>query len=134
MKKTLLLLLCITSLLAKTGHATTLRQQELSKLFKEAEIVVVAKVEKVTPVDLDAIKSTPYDEVTLIISNTLKGDKKQKTISIILEPRGVRGFDPHLKQAQSGVFFLRKDSHGRIRPHTPGSIALFENTNFVATK
>ncbi|MDA7916298.1 hypothetical protein N9B94_03595 [Verrucomicrobia bacterium] len=117
-----------------SSFASQLGMMELPELLEKSELVVVARVEKVSLLKLDSRQPAPYDEAVLIIANVMKGDPQVKNLTIILEARGVRGFDPSLRIGQSGVFFLQKNSHGRIRTYTPGSIALFENNNFVVTK
>jgi hypothetical protein len=107
---------------------------ELSKLSSTSEIVVVARVAKVTPVELDSRKPTPFDQVELIVATVLKGSLQKSKLTIVLEPRGVRDFDPSLKPGDSGVFFLRKNSNQQFRPITAGAVAMFENKNFVVTE
>ena len=107
---------------------------ELGDLISESELVVVAEVADVSPVEVDSRTPTPFDQVELKVAEVIKGELEEDTLSIVLEPRGVRGFDPSLTVGDSGVFFLRKVSDGRIRPVTFGAVALFGNRNFVVAK
>ena len=107
---------------------------ELSNLITESELVVVAEVAAVSPIEIDSRTPTPFDQVELNIAGVIKGELEESVLSIVLEPRGVRGFDPSLTVGDSGVFFLRKATDGRTRPVTFGAVALFGNRNFVVTK
>ena len=134
MKKTVAISTVIIGFLVTFAWASQLVPYELSDLSSKSELVVVAGVVKVTPVELDSRKPTPFDRVELSVATVLKGKLKQNQLTIVLEPRGVRGFDPSLKTGDSGVFFLRRNSSNRIRPVTAGAVALFNNGNFVVAE
>ncbi len=127
----------ITLLLAEVLTTCALASQlipfELSDLSSKSELIVVARVIAVTPVAIDSRKPTPLDQVLLTIGSVLKGDPKTNHLAIVLEPRGVRGFDPAVKAGDSGVFFLSRYGN-HLRPCTFGAVALFEHKNFVATE
>lgn len=123
-----------TGVLITCAFASQLVPVELSDLSAKSELVVVARVANVSPVEIDSRRPTPFDQVKLTVVTVLKGQLSKDSLTIILEPRGVRNFDPSLKPGDSGIFFLREDSDKRIRPITPGAVALFENTNFVVSE
>jgi hypothetical protein len=117
--------------LLNSSFATQVASADLSKLTAQSQLVIVAKVLSVTPVELNDRKDKPYDSVHVQISTVLKGELKEETINVILEPRGVRDFDPVLKVGQSGVFFLNLNAQGHYRLTASGAVAIFERGSFL---
>jgi len=93
---------------------------ELSKLPEMSEAIVLAKV-------MDSKKlSDAADEITIKVECALKGDIKPKTeLKIVMASRGVEGFDPFVKPADTGVFFLKQISSSGAKLAYSGSVAIF---------
>ena len=134
MRRAVTVLALVAGGLVGLASASHLVPFELRDLSAESELIVVAEVMSVSPVEIDSRTPTPFDQVELNVGAVIKGELVQRSLSIVLEPRGVRGFDPSLTAGQTGVFFLRKTGDDRVRPVTFEAVALFGNRNFVVTE
>ena len=64
------------------------------------------------------------------VVSVLKGTMEQKSLTLILQNRGVKDFDPELNPDDTGVFFLRDVQDTRAKLAYWGSIAIFQKPNF----
>jgi len=124
----------VAILLGTLAYASKIQRLELAKLPARAEVIALAKVLKVEEKSLDSRVPTPYDEVTVMVASVLKGSIKQGEIKVILQPRGVKGFDPVLKVGDIGVFFLREVSESEAKLAYWGSVAVFQRLNFAVSE
>ena len=121
-----LLIVCLTTMTS----ASQIAKLDLSQLPESAEVIVLAKVVKVEQKQFDSRIPPPFDEVTIKIASVLKGETGLSYVTLILQPRGVKDFDPALNVGDMGVFFFRElnESEGKLAFF--GSIALFQKPNF----
>ncbi len=115
-------------------YASQINRLELAELVSRAQAITLAKVVKVGKKSLDSQNPTPYDEVTITVASVLKGEIKQKELKIILQPRGVKDFDPALKIGDTGVFFLRDIKESKAKLAYWGSAAVFQKDNFTVSE
>ncbi|MBW8001137.1 MAG: hypothetical protein FVQ80_03840 [Planctomycetes bacterium] len=110
--------------------ASQISKFDLAKLPDRAEVIALAKVTKIEKKELDSRRPTPYDEVTIKIASVLKGKVSRDHISLVLQSRGVKGFDPALNVGDTGVFFLRELNGSKAKLAYWGSIAVFQKPYF----
>ncbi|HUW17718.1 MAG TPA: peptidylprolyl isomerase [Sedimentisphaerales bacterium] len=115
----------------KQACASDIKHLELAELPSRAEVVALAKVVKVQEKALDSRKPVPYDEVTIKVASVIKGKLERNEVTVLLQPRGEKGFDPALKVGDTGVFFLREVSQSQAKLAYWGSVAVFQKPNFV---
>jgi hypothetical protein len=101
-----------------------------AELTEQSDVIVIAQVVSVDSLALDKRKPIPYDEVVIRISSFIKGNIEDKEMNLILQPRGVKGFDPQLNVGETGIFFLKDIEHGTARLTYWGSVAIFEKNHF----
>ena len=101
-----------------------------AELTNLSDVIVIAQVVSVDSLALDKRKPIPYDEVNIRISSFIKGEVSDKKLNLILQPRGVKGFDPQLEVGETGIFFLKDIEHGTARLTYWGSVAIFEKSHF----
>ncbi len=124
----------VAILLGTLAYASKIQRLELAKLPARAEVIALAKVLRVEEKSLDSRVPAPYDEVTIMVASVLKGSIKQGEIKVILQPRGLKGFDPVLKVGDIGVFFLREVSESEAKLAYWGSVAVFQKLNFAVSE
>jgi len=123
MKQTIRALLLCLAVFSVNLYGAQLLPSELSDLQEKSDLIVVAQVTKVKAVSLGR-EGTPYDQVTISIASIVKGKVNFKEIDIITEPRGMRDFDPELKEKQNAVFFLIETEEWGYRLTAQGSVAI----------
>lgn len=128
-RKTLVILAGM--LAASSAHSSQIKRLSLDKLNSSAKAIVLAKVVRVKPVALDSRTDLiPWDRVILRVVSAVRGTFRRGTIELLLQCRGVKGFDPELKPGDVGVFFLKEIKGGKARLAYWGSVALFKRQNF----
>ena len=113
-----------------TLAAPEIFQMEIGELAEQTEVIVIAKVIKVDSLALDDRKPIPYDEIIIQTRSIIKGEIKEPNLKLVLQSRGVKGFDPELKTGDFGVFSLKDIKDGTAKLAYWGSIAVFEKQNF----
>jgi hypothetical protein len=121
-------------LLSCGANASKIKPLELTELTGLSDVVVVAKVISVKKIALDS--RTPSlddepDEVTIKVASVLKGTIQTDKITIILQSRGVKNFDPKLSEQDTGVFFLREVNGSSAKLAYWGSAAIFQKPNYI---
>jgi cyclophilin family peptidyl-prolyl cis-trans isomerase len=79
-------------------------------------------------------QSADSDEVTLKVASVIKGKLGRNEVKVVLQPRGLKGFDPALKVGDMGVFFLREVVESQAKLAYWGAAAVFARPNFVVTE
>ena len=109
------------------SFASGINRITLSELQEKADLIALAKVEKVIPND-------DRDIVTIKIDSFLKGVSEEKELSFILVTRGgLKDFDPVLKRGDTGVFLLKKKG-AEVEKAYWGSVAIFQKNHFDLTE
>ena len=122
--------LCALTLFSDSAFGAQNLHTDFADVSKLSELIITAIVVKVVPMKFGR-EDIPYDELTLKVASTLKGELKDMSVKIVTEPRGMRDFDPLLKVGESGVFFLIKDDKFGYRFAARGAVAIFTRGNFV---
>jgi hypothetical protein len=130
----ILLIAVVAILFGTLAYASQIRQLELAELPSRSHVIVLAKILRVDKISLDSRVPTPDDKVTIKVASALKGSIKQDEVEVLLQPRGVKDFDPTLKVGDTGVFFLREVGELEAKLAYWGSVAIFQKPNFVVSK
>lgn len=100
----------------------------LAELSTRAHIVVLAFVKEVrTPPQLGPT------ECVLEISDVLRGNLKEKEVTLTNQVGWSKGFDPALQKGQSGVFFFESVTGGHAKLAYSAAMAIFEKPVFKST-
>ena len=127
MKKIISLFIIMLFILSNYSFASEINRITLLELQEKADLIVLAKVEKVIPND-------DRDIVTIKIDSFLKGVSEEKELSFILVTRGgLKDFDPVLKRGDTGVFLLKKKGT-EVEKAYWGSVATFQKNHFDLTE
>lgn len=120
-----LFLLCYVS----AGFASEIHRISLSELYETADLIVMAKVIKL-------IEEGHHDLITIKPEVYLKGEAGQAEYMFTLVTRGgLKDFDPALCEGDTGVFFLKINTHThQVKKAYWGSIAQFQKNHFDLTE
>jgi len=115
------------------AFGSQIQRLELAELAKRAEAVVLAKVTEVQKKAAGSEGEKVFDDVTIQIASVVKGKVGQEELTVGLQPRGVKGFDPALKAGDVGVFFLKEIKGSRAKLAYWGGVAVFGKPYFVVS-
>lgn len=123
-------LLVLTLTPISESIASQIAQLDLNELLDRTDVILLGKVLKVEEKQLGSSTPPPFDQITVEVASVLKGKVERHSLNLIIQPRGLKGFDPALNIGDMGMFFLRDVNESNAKLTYWGSVAIFQRQNF----